>query len=371
MMRVAVNGKSLGIAQAGGAVRVALNLIDHLAALPDDIQLDVFLPTAVDPTSSLKAGTNLRLIEPSGKHYRSGLQKSFWEQWLLPARIKQQGPYALLLNLTNSAPVLRSPGIPQLLLMHDAGFLHTEWFSRSYSRYVSALLKAAVRRGIQLVTVSETSASQIRNAFPAIPHIDAVANGVDPAPADFPDVMTTQPFVLFLGSINPRKNLTGALRAFALLHQQHPELQLLVAGAEKKLFANQDFDRETMQQVKFLGYVDEADKWALLKQAQALLLPSFLEGFGLPIAEAMQLGTPAVVSDIPVFRELFGEIPFYVEPGSPQSIARGLTRALSEGRSPDRIQAAQDCVRDYTWAAAAQQYAHIMRRIAESGGRSA
>ncbi|MFQ5642246.1 MAG: glycosyltransferase family 4 protein [Thiogranum sp.] len=368
-MRIAVNGKSLGIAQRGGAVRVALNILKHIALQAPQVNIDIFLPAPAEEITALEFPANVRLLLDQQRSYRSGPAKSFWEQWLLPATVRRRGDYDLLLNLTNSAPVLGNPKIPQLLLIHDAGFLRTEWFSRAYSLYVTGLLRAAIARGIHLVTVSETSAQQIQGAFPGIDHIDSIPNGVDLPPAEFSRVDTTRPFILVLGSINPRKNLAGSLQGFHLLQERYGHnIQLLVAGAEKSIFADNAAGAGDNPDVRFLGYIDEDCKWALLNKASALLLPSFLEGFGLPVAEALRLGTPVVVSDIPVFRELFGNIPRFVDPDSPQDIARGLHAALETGKTEALTQAAIAQADRFSWQLAADRYLALAQRIVGSPG---
>lgn len=367
-MRIAVNGKSMGVAEQGGAVRVAHNVIRHMALAAPDIEFDVLLPNAMLSTG---LPANVRLIEVYPLRRADGLRKQIWEQLLLPAYVRRAGVYSLLLNLTNSAPVLRSPGVPQLLLLHDAGFLNREWFSAAYSRYVTWLVRAAGRRGIQIVTVSETAAAQLHDAFPRLPRPVAIANGIDDAPLDIQAPTDTPPYVLFLGSMNPRKNLAGALRGFRHYKDQtNGDLHMLVVGAEKSMFRAAGSADAAVDDVHFLGYVDESRKWSLLSGAQALLLPSFLEGFGLPVGEAIKLGTPVVVSDIPVFRELFGEIPVYVTPESPASIAAGLARVVNEagaGRAAPEQQ--QAFAGRFAWSTAAAHYLSLLRSlVARSGG---
>lgn len=369
-MRIAVNGKSLGVAEQGGAVRVANNVIRYLALAAPELSFDVLLPAPVARDADLPPNVSLRVVHPVRR--ADGLRKSIWEQLLLPAYVRRAGVYSLLLNLTNSAPVLRSPGVPQLLLLHDAGFLNREWFSAAYSHYVTWLVRAAGRRGIRIVTVSRTAAEQLHGAFPGMPSPVAIPNGIDDPPDGIQAPSDLPPYVLFLGSMNPRKNIQGALQGFRLYKERAGgELQLVIVGAEKSLFRAATTDGATAaDDVRFLGYVDERRKWSLLCGARALLLPSFLEGFGLPVGEAIKLGTPVVVSDIPVFRELFGDIPVYVAPDSPASIAAGLVSALGGSgtgmAAPEqrRLFAAR-----HAWPVVAASYLELLNGMAVTSGR--
>lgn len=363
-MRIAVNGKSLATQDRGGAVRVALSVIRHVALLDPQTSLHVYAPVArgSDPAFDLPDNVCVHPI-PAGNAL-GGVGKAVWEQVTLPFLVRRDGPYDLLINLTNSAPVLYAPGIPQVLLLHDAGFVRQDWFSSAYSRYLSGLTRLAITHGIHIATVSATSAAQLRTAFPRLGHITVIPNGIDEPPKDVAAHAPPYPYVLFLGSLNPRKNLKGAIEGFRLFSMRTGgNVRLLVAGAEKQIFVQEDKSGWT-DQVTFLGYVDEARKWALLKGASALLLPSFLEGFGLPVAEAIKVNTPVVISDIPIFRELFGDVPEYVDPHSPGDIARGIAAVLERHRSNAGSRSDDQILAQYTWTNAARLYMELFQKIA-------
>ena len=356
-MRVAINGKPFAVKEKGGAVRVAENLVYHMAKAKPDSEFVLYVPTT-DPATVRDFGANVRVRCSVSPKYQSGLNRSLWEQFVLPRLVRKTQGIEVLVNLTNSAPVLLGPGVPQMLLIHDAGFLNRQWFSRAFSLYVSTLLRLAVARGVHLMTVSRTSAQEITDALGLDQQIPWVHNGVDPPQRDVAAARYPFPYILFLGSLNPRKNIVGAIQGFQAYKRQHGgEERLIIAGAEKAIFSNLALDESDLHHVVFEGYVAEQQKWALLKGARLLLFPSFLEGFGLPVAEALAVGTPVVISDIPVFRELFGEHAEYIDPHNADDIARGILAVMTHSRAlRENTTNAQSLIKHYCWTDAARQY---------------
>jgi glycosyltransferase involved in cell wall biosynthesis len=252
--------------------------------------------------------------------------------------------------------------VPQILLVHDAGFRNTQWFSNFFSSYLSWVVRSAARRGVRFVTVSKTSAQQLAAVLPGQDAVAVVPNDADDPPAGLPAKKLDYRYGLFIGSLNPRKNISGAILGFQKFSAATPgDVRLHVVGGENSIFAALPPGLRRFRNVVFQGFVDDAEKWALLKGAEFLLLPSFLEGFGLPVLEALKAGTPVVASDIPVFRELFDDAIAYVDPHSPEDIGRGL-REVSENREKraQLIARGYEIVPRFSWKAAAQQYAQLM-----------
>jgi glycosyltransferase involved in cell wall biosynthesis len=138
-----------------------------------------------------------------------------------------------------------------------------------------------------------------------------------PAPVARP----ARPTFVIVVSAEPRKNLNAVLRAF----RKMPQADLVVIGYA----GGASLTRNPPPNVRFAGYVDEQDKTALIADAHGLIMPSFAEGFGVPIIEALAANTPVLCSDIPVFREVAGELADYFDPFSTESICASVTRVLS------------------------------------------
>jgi len=366
-MDIAVNGKSLGIPEKGGVQRVALNLIHHIAQARPDIRLNVYIPSGTGlAIPHFKQMTNLNLHLTKSPLFINRWIRTMWEQMMLPFLIRGHGQYDLLLNLTNSAPVLMSPGVPQVLLVHDVGFRNTDWFSLPFTVYLTWVLRRASTYGIRCVTVSETSAEQIKRSFGRLGKVTVIANGVERLPQSLKPVAFGPKYVLFLGSLNPRKNLQGAISGFRAFRKGIEEdVRLVVIGGKNPIFGRTRVKLNCLSgDVVFLGYTDDAKKWAFIKGAELLIMPSFLEGFGLPILEALKVGTPVVASDIPVFRELYSDAVEYVNPFSPEDIARGISRVIGDVRKRQvMISRGKEMASQFSWKTAAQEYIRLFEII--------
>lgn len=363
-MNIAVNGKALGSAERTGVARVALSLIRHLALLRSDFNFDIWLP---GETADFALPANVKICRAGRKFSGNSFTRSFWEQIILPRRVRENGGYAVLLNLTNSAPVLFSPGAPQVLLVHDVGFCNRQWFSGFFSWYLTWVVQAAANAGVRFTTVSQTSAQELAAMLPAAAPALVVPNDVDEPPANLPELAIAYRYGLFIGSLNPRKNISGAIAGFQKFSdRERDDVRLHIVGGESAIFAALPPSLRTCRNVVFQGYVSDAEKWALLKGAEFLLLPSFAEGFGLPVLEAMKVGTPVVASDIPVFRELFGDAVEYVDPHSPEDIGRGLGAVRAKRKT--LIARGRKVLERFSWKNAAQQYAQLLEEIAGKNG---
>jgi glycosyltransferase involved in cell wall biosynthesis len=134
------------------------------------------------------------------------------------------------------------------------------------------------------------------------------------------------PYVLTVGTLEPRKNLPALAEAFALARKRHPELVLAVAGLEG--WEDRPLDAEG---IRLLGYVKDDELARLYRGAAVFAYPSRFEGFGIPVVEALASGTPAVVSSHPSLDEASGDAAFRANPGDPEALAAALEWALEAG----------------------------------------
>ena len=363
-MKIAVNGKSLATSNPGGAVRVGLNIVSCLATLVD-WQFDLWLPDQHAAGNLPKMPNNVRICFKPGDKHQSAFAKLWWEQWHLP-RLLNAGDYDLVLNLTNSSAVLRRVRVPQILLVHDSGFLFTAWFTRAFSFYLSLLIRLANWRRCQIVTVSRTSATQLKKAFSSLGNIVVIPNGLESPPEGIVPYRPAYPYLLFLGSRNPRKNLKGMLEAFRFYLHEHPDdpHHLVIVGGGKDIFKDVDTSQDDPD-IEWFGYVDDEQKWSVLAGAKGLLLPSFLEGFGLPIGEALLMGKPVAASDIPVFHEIYGEaIDIYFDPHNIKDMSRGIEQLLQNcARSSTAKVSKAEMLASYDWPVVAAEYRSLCLRM--------
>ncbi len=353
---------------------MALRLLEEIAQARPDFTFEVYIPIQRDSANPLEGlPPNVRSRSTPLPVFNSGLMRSIWEQFLLPRMIQRQRKYDLLVNFTNSAPVLFSPGVPQILLVHDVGFLNREWFSLPFSLYLKWLVRAAAAKGVHLVTVSKTSAIQLVRDLLHDRQPSVIRNASDDAPVEADVARLGFRYVLFLGSLNPRKNIARAIAGFRLFKESLQEdVRLVVVGARKPIFVQGCYELMDSDDIVYMGYVDEMEKWSLLKGAELLLLPSLLEGFGIPVLEALKAKTPVVASDIPVFRELYGDAVEYVDPYSPKDIGRGICRVFGNLALRERLVREGNSVADnFSWAYSAQEYIRLFEDFAKRANDAA
>lgn len=177
----------------------------------------------------------------------------------------------------------------------------------------------AIKVSHNIFTVSEFSKSRIIYHFRNTSNISICYNGVDSF--DFsseikPDnVEYDDKFFLFVGNIKPHKGIGILLDAFLLCKKQGDNRKLVIVGNQRDFKTN---DNEISKKIKsfsnrgdiiFTGFLSQSHLTWLMKNASCLIQPSLYEGFGLPPLEAMHLGTPVILSDIPVFKELYSKFP--------------------------------------------------------------
>ena len=138
-------------------------------------------------------------------------------------------------------------------------------------------------------------------------------------------------YILFLSTLKPSKNIEGLLEAFAKIKGSEPKIKLVIAGKKGWMFESifkkiKELGLEN--DVVFTDFVEESDKPALIKGAKVFVAPSFWEGFGLNVLEAMACGIPVVVSDIASLPEIVGKAGILVNPNDVESIAGGISKVL-------------------------------------------
>ncbi len=216
--------------------------------------------------------------------------------------------------------------IPLIVTVHDAApMVHPETYPANGLRFHRRGLRATARRADLVITVSQAAAAEVV-VHTDIPEerIRVVPHGVEvPRPSDGArdavlarhDLLGT-PYILWVGSREPRKNVGTLVAAAAELHRRHSSpARLVLAGYPGWLGADlvSDKDRAALgPSLRELGAVGDDELWALYAGATVFAFPSRHEGFGLPVIEAMALGTPVVCSELPVLREVAGDAAWYV-----------------------------------------------------------
>jgi glycosyltransferase involved in cell wall biosynthesis len=302
-----------------------------------------------------------------------------WEQIIQPIEVARLRP-DLLHGLAFVSPWLAR--VPSIVTVYDLSFrLTPDRFRPAQRLYLSAFTAAACRRARRVVAISEsTRADVVRLLGVPAEKVDVAYPGVEPAFQRLPPAAVAafraqrglpERFILYLGTLEPRKNLGALVAAFARLGAIEPGLHLVLAGGRGWWFERLFQEVQALglaERVHFPGFVpnDELPLW--YNAALAFAYPSSYEGFGLPVAEALACGCPVVTTAVSSLPEAGGEAAFLVPPpaaagggdaGFAAALAAALRQALRTG--PDRAARGQAHAARFTWAATAQATASSYR----------
>jgi glycosyltransferase involved in cell wall biosynthesis len=235
--------------------------------------------------------------------------------------------------------------LPTLVSVYDCWFLiHPEQANPAVRR-AGAVLRAAVARGAVIHTSSAATEAVVRALFPATP-VCTVQLGPLPLPTPVPTPpvpeLAARPFVLAIGTLERRKNLPTLVKAFGALAARHPEPLLVLAGGDGDDTsaigaAIDDLGPEHSRRVLRTGRVEEGVRSWLLQHAAVLAYPSLDEGFGFPVLDAMQAGTPVVASTAGSIPEVAGDAAMLCDPLDHVALSDALITLLTDDDARTRL----------------------------------
>jgi glycosyltransferase involved in cell wall biosynthesis len=297
-----------------------------------------------------------------------------WEQLVLPAKVRGQ----LLWSPGNTGPLATAA---QVVTIHDVAMLeHPEWFSPLFASWYRHLIPRLVKRVAHVMTVSEFSKGEIVERCGIPPEKVTVAPcAVDGSWLRSHDggssksaaraLRLDRPYVLAVGSVQPRKNLARLIEAWSVLGSLTNELELIVAGGTfGSVFADTRLP-PLPPNVRLLGYVEETLLPSLYAGAEFFCYPSLYEGFGMPPLEAMAAGVAVLTSDCTALPEAVGDAALLVDPMDVDSIADGITRLISDrALRADLVRRGALRTSAFTWDDTAEIVDRVLHRFSRGGG---
>jgi glycosyltransferase involved in cell wall biosynthesis len=339
--RIAISGNFL-LKEPAGIARYALNLVKAFDEICGDMKVEFVVSKKLKNKPIIK---NIKIVSFG---YGSGI---LWEQFWFAI-------YTLFYNrrpvtLASTIPLLNCSGIA---IIHDIRDITRPEFILKNNLRTKMIFKWArlqfwviSKFSKNIVTVSEFSKKEISEYYNINPdRITVIPNGWQhienieqkPEKADY---------YFALSSIAKHKNFKWILE----IAKRNPCQKFLIAGSlNKKYFDTADIENHGLPNVDFLGYVSDEKMQNLMRNAKAFLFPSFYEGFGIPPMEALALGTPIIVSDIPVLREVYGNSAHYI---NPYSYDADLERILQESVAP-----ANDILEKFSWEKSAAKLKKLL-----------
>ena len=331
MTEVVINARAAARVQLSGVERWAVELAGRLPALRPGAY------AVARPARALA--------------YQAG---QAWEQVALPLRARRLGA-PLVFNPANLAPLAWRGNV---VVIHDAVALsHPEWFSRAYATWHRRALPAVARRARRVLTVSRFSRDELAALTGVV--ADVVPGGVDERFSPVADAAGARralglerPYVLCVAGEGARKNL-GALSEVARVLRERG-VEVVLAGSRRAHHGA----RAELEGVRRLGYVADALLPGLYAGAEAFVLPSRHEGFGLPCLEAMACGTAVVATAAGALPETCGEAAVLVDADDlPEAVAG----VLGDGAVRERLEAAGRARAErYSWGETARRIDAIL-----------
>lgn len=302
--------------------------------------------------------------------------KYLWTQIRLWWELLVSPPDVLLVP-AHTIPFLPLPKkIKVCVNVHDVGFKRSpELYKPIQVWYHDLTMRRIKQRADVIITISEFSKKEIVELYSVKPEkIRVVYLGFDdgkflPASIDNSETLKkyniAKPYLLYVGRLEKKKNIANMIAAFAIAKEKNHDLKLVLAGSAGHQFEDIKKiieDNKLGQEVIITGYVAQEDLPIIYNHAEIFLFPTLYEGFGLPILEAMASAVPVLTSNFAPHTEVGGDAAYYADPYSPQSLADGIIKILTE---VDLKQSLKEKglirVREFSWRQTAEEIYKIIK----------
>lgn len=388
-LRVAINAHLVSFGQTyrnAGVSRYTYTLLDGLSRTDTDQRYAVFVNRAESGTpaaSQLTASGRIELV-PGPWATKRPAQRVLWEQTTLPEELRSRH-IDVFHSPVNVLP-LRLPCASVVTVLDLAFVFYPQYFRPARRIYQRTFTSSSARRATLVVTIAQstkrelverfhTPEERIRVIYPAIdadyqPERDPQRLAEFRARHDLPEH-----YLLFLGTLEPRKNLATLVEAYARLRALDESAPQLVLAGAKGWYYESLFERvRTLgleRHITFAGYVSRDEQPLWYAGADLFIYPSVYEGFGLPIAEALACGTPTITSNVSSMPEAGGPVAVQVDPNDPEGLAHAMRRVLADPMAHERVLIeGPSWTRRFTAERMVAEYIDAYREAAALAGKS-
>lgn len=369
-----VSGERAGVGHYTFHLVKALLTVDHQNTYV--LYFDHRMPAAV--TDDL-AGPNVLIRRLPFSRYRKFLPFAYTH--ILLASFLMRDNLDVFHAPANVMPL--SYNRPTVVTIHDlAIYEHPEWFPSQIAS-TRLLVPQTIKKAAALIAVSQATKNDLLNLFTVTPKkVTVIPEAADTELLQLRDRTTDvrkayglpKRYILYVGTIEPRKSLTTLIQAWQRLIHLHPEAirdtALVIAGGAGYR-GSEVLELITMlnaKSINYIGYVSHNHKVKLMKEATAFVFPTRYEGFGLPVLEAMQLGTPVISTNISSIPEVAGTAALLCEPENVEALAEAIRRVLTRPAVAKKLRRAGKAqAQQFDWKKTARATLQLYRRVATSG----
>lgn len=350
-MHVAINAQLVSFADSyrnAGVSRYTYRLVEGVSRLPSDQRYTIFV-SARDHSAVERLRTERMELVPARWATVRPAQRVLWEQVALPELLRR-----LRVDVFHSPVNVLPMRLPcaSVVTVHDLAFLHYPQYFRPARRiYQRTFTIRSARFATMVVAVSDSTRRDLMRHGVAPSRIRVIYPSIEERfhPIDDPARLQAfrrehnlpERFLLYLGTLEPRKNVVGLLEAYARLRATNDDVPPLVVAGAKGWYYDAIFERARAlgldRAVTFAGYVRDEDQPLWYAAAELFIYPSLFEGFGLPVAEAMACGAPVVTSTLSSLPEVAGEAAILADPRSPDALAHAMRSVLRDNQTRRRL----------------------------------
>lgn len=345
-MRIGINAQLLSFSQGyrnGGVSRYIRYLLSGLSQQPGEHEYVVFI-NGDEVAARLPVHSQITYVTAPWPEEKPS-RRVLWEQLTLPSLLRQH-EIEVFHSPVNVLPELLPKSCASVITLHDLAFLRfPHVLTRAKRLYHRTFTVRSIQRSTMLITVSNSTREdahtlagvpleRIRTVYPCI-DTRFVLQEDNVIESDFRAIHHLEDgFILYLGTLEPRKNIPTLIEAYALLRQKYGRKEKLVLAGGKGWLYETIFAKVRAlgleSEVVFPGFVEDDEQTLWYSSASAFVYPSLYEGFGIPVAEALACGVPVVTSNISSLPEAGAQVALCVDPTDIGALCEALAKSLTD-----------------------------------------
>lgn len=303
-------------------------------------------------------------------HYQVVKPDFIWSQISLPLHLFTNKKPDVFFSPAHYAP--RVSPVPTVVTIHDLAykFFPQEFLSSDLYK-LNKWTEYSIKKAAAIICVSEHTKKDLISFYPEVESkTSVILNGYRSRKSikSIRSVKSTTnrnaPYILFVGTIQPRKNIITLIEAFEKFVETHADFELKIVGKKGWLYTetlNRIESSPASKQIKYLGFVEDNELETLYKNADTTVLPSLYEGFGLPVLEAMSHGSPVIASDTSSLPEVGGDAILYCNPDDSKTITEALEMLQDPKLRKELLLKARQQLKKFSWDKCAEDTFNVIK----------